>query len=89
VVDLQSAISYSCWQVIEAAVTGANSLDDKAIAQWLRSNTVNAIIGPLRWTGPNNYVSGSDLYKVKQLQDGNWVVVWPRDSAAPGARIRG
>ena len=88
-VDLQSAISYACWQVIEAAVTGAGSLDDKAIAQWLRANTVNAIIGPLRWTGPNNYVSGSDLYKVKQLQDGNWVVVWPRDSAAPGARIRG
>ena len=26
---------------------------------------------------------GKDIYKVKQLQDGKWVVVWPKEFAAP------
>jgi hypothetical protein len=33
----------------------------------------------------NNY--GDDLSKVKQVQDGKWVVVWPKEFAAPGARL--
>ena len=41
--------------------------------------------GRLRFDGPNNY--GDDLFKVKQVQDGKWVVVWPREFAAPGARL--
>jgi branched-chain amino acid transport system substrate-binding protein len=43
------------------------------------------MIGPLRFDGPNNY--GDDLFRVKQVQDGKWVVVWPRALAAPGARL--
>jgi len=50
-VENQSAISYSSWQTLEAAVTGAKSLDDKAIAQWLKKNPVDAIVGRLRWDG--------------------------------------
>jgi hypothetical protein len=46
---------------------------------------VNTIIGRLRFDGPNNH--GDDLSKVKQLQDGNWVVVWPKEFAAPGVRL--
>jgi enoyl-CoA hydratase/carnithine racemase len=42
-------------------------------------------IGTLRFDGPNNY--GDDLFKVKQVQDGKWLVVWPREFAAPGARL--
>lgn len=86
-VENQSAISYSAWQTLEAAVTGAKSLDDKAIAQWLKKNPVDAIVGRLRWDGPFNYIYGSDLYKVKQNQGGKWVVIWPKEFAAPGARL--
>jgi hypothetical protein len=32
-------------------------------------------------------VLGDDLSKVKQVQDGKWVVVWPKEFAAPGARL--
>jgi branched-chain amino acid transport system substrate-binding protein len=32
---------------------------------------------------------GKDLYKVKQLQNGKWVVVWPKEFAAPGASLIG
>src|SRR3954470_17821929 len=86
-VDLQSAIAYAAWQVLEAAVTATKGTDDKAIAAWLRKSEVKTIFGPLKWSGPQNYVEGSDQYKVKQLQQGRWVVVWPTQFAAPGAKI--
>jgi branched-chain amino acid transport system substrate-binding protein len=86
-VDLLASIAYASWEVLEAAVTGAKSLDDKALAAWLRKNPVETIMGPLRWQGPNNYVMGQDIYKVKQLQGGKWVVVWPKEFAAPGAKL--
>lgn len=84
-VDTQAAGSFAAWQLLEAAVTATKSLDDKALGQWLRANRVDTIIGRLRFDGPNNY--GDDLFKVKQVQDGKWVVVWPREFAAPGARL--
>ena len=91
-VDLHASIAYSTWQTLEAAVNGAKSLDDKALAQWLRANQVDTVMGRLRWEttadGPVNYVMGQDLYKVKQVQDGKWVVIWPREFAAPGARVQ-
>ena len=84
-VDIQAAASYTAWQLLEAAVTATKSLDDRALAQWLRANRVDTIIGKLRFDGPNNY--GDDLSKVKQVQDGKWVVVWPKEYAAPGAKF--
>jgi branched-chain amino acid transport system substrate-binding protein len=86
-VDLQSAIAYAAWQVLEAAVTATKGADDKAIAAWLKKNEVKVIFGSLKWTGPQNYVEGSDQYKVKQLQQGRWVVVSPAQWAAPGAKV--
>ena len=84
-VETQVAGSWAAWQCLEAAVTATKSLDDKVLAQWLKKNRVDTIIGKLRFDGPNNY--GDDLFRVKQVQDGKWVVVWPREFAAPGARL--
>ena len=83
--DTQAGSSYAAWQIMEAAVTATKSLDDKPLAQWLRANRVDTIIGKVRFDGPNNY--GDDLSKIKQVQDGKWVVVWPKQFAAPGARL--
>jgi ABC-type branched-subunit amino acid transport system substrate-binding protein len=84
-VDTQASGSFAAWQLIEAAVTATTSLDDKVLAQWLRKNKVDTILGRLRFDGPNNY--GDDLSKLKQVQEGKWVVVWPKEFAAPGARL--
>ncbi len=84
-VDVQAAASYTAWQLLEAAVTATKSLDDKVLAHWLRTNRVETITGKLRFDGPYNY--GDDLLKVKQIQDGKWVVVWPKEWAAPGAKL--
>jgi ABC-type branched-subunit amino acid transport system substrate-binding protein len=86
-VELQAAASHATWQTLEAAVKGANSLDDKLIAAWLKKNRVDTIMGTLRWETENNYTPGGELYKVKQLQDGKWLVVWPKEFAAPGAKV--
>jgi ABC-type branched-subunit amino acid transport system substrate-binding protein len=84
-VDVQAANSFAAWQVLEAAVTATKSLDDKVLAQWLKKNRVDTVLGKLRFDGPHNY--GDDLFKIKQVQDSKWVVVWPREFAAPGARL--
>jgi ABC-type branched-subunit amino acid transport system substrate-binding protein len=85
-VEVQAAASYSAWQILEAGVAAARSLDDKAIGAWLKANRVDTLQGRLRFNGTGNY--GDDLMRVKQVQDGQWKVVWPRDSAAPGARLQ-
>lgn len=85
-VEVQAAASFSAWQILEAGVRGANSLDDKAIAGWLRKNRVDTIQGKLRFDGPGNY--GDDLMKIKQVQGGSWKVVWPESFAAPGAKLQ-
>lgn len=85
-VEVQAAASFSAWQILEAGVRGAGSLDDKKIAEWLRKNRVDTIQGRLRFDGPGNY--GDDLMKIKQVQNGAWKVVWPQAAAAPGASFQ-
>ena len=85
-VETQAAVSFAAWQMIEAAVNGTKSLDDKKMAEWLRKNTVDSIVGKLRFNEqPGNF--GDDLQSVKQVQNGKWVVVWPARLAAPGTKL--
>ena len=84
-VEVQAAASFTAWQILEAGVTATRSLDDKQIADWLKKNRVETIQGNLRFDGPSNY--GDDLMRIKQVQDGKWLVVYPPEFAAPGARM--
>jgi branched-chain amino acid transport system substrate-binding protein len=83
--DVQAAASFSAWQIIDAAVTNTKSLDDKKMTEWLKTHTVDALVGKLRFNGPHNY--GDDLTKIKQVQNGRWTIVWPKQYAAPGASL--
>jgi branched-chain amino acid transport system substrate-binding protein len=85
VADVQAGSSYTAWQIVETAVTQTRSLDDKVLAQWLNKNQVDTITGKLRFNEIGNY--GDDLSKLKQVQDGRWVVVWPKEAATPGAKL--
>jgi branched-chain amino acid transport system substrate-binding protein len=85
-VEVQAAASYTAWQILEAGVRGANSLDDRKIADWLHKNKVDTIQGRLHFDGPNNY--GDDLMKIKQVQGGTWKVIWPASYASPGASLQ-
>ena len=83
--DMQAALGYAQWQVLHAAVTATKSLDDKALANWLRTHSVDTLLGRMRFNGTHNY--GDDLSKVKQIQSGKWITVWPKESAAPGVKF--
>jgi branched-chain amino acid transport system substrate-binding protein len=85
-VETQAAASFSAWQIIEAAVLATKGLDDKAMAAWLRANKVDTIQGRLRFNERGNF--GDDLNRVKQVQNGNWVTVWPKAWAAPGTQLQ-
>jgi branched-chain amino acid transport system substrate-binding protein len=85
-VEVQAAASYTAWQILEAGVRGANSLDDRKIADFIRKSRIDTIQGRLRFDGPGNY--GDDLMKIKQVQGGTWKVVWPTSFAAPGASLQ-
>jgi ABC-type branched-subunit amino acid transport system substrate-binding protein len=85
-VEVQAAASYTAWQILEAGVRGAGSFDDKAIAAWLHKNKVNTITGQLRFDGPSNY--GDDLMKIKQVQNGRWVVVYPPQFAPLNVKLQ-
>lgn len=83
--ETQAGSSFAAWHLLETAVNATRSLDDKAIGAWLKANKVDTPIGRLSFEGENNY--GTELVKVKQIQGGRWVVVWPKESAAAGAKV--
>ena len=83
--DYQAALGHAEWQVLHAAVTATQSLDDKVLAQWLRANEVKTVLGPMRFNSEGNY--GVDLAKVKQLQNGKWVIVWPTQFAPSNTKM--
>ncbi|NRF67539.1 amino acid ABC transporter substrate-binding protein [Aquincola sp. S2] len=85
-VEVQAGASYTAWQILDAGVAATKGLDDKAIAAWLRANRVDTIQGKLRFNGPSNY--GDDLMRVKQVQNGRWAVVWPKEFTAGGAKLQ-
>ncbi len=84
-VEVQAAASYTAWQILEAGVAATKSLDDKAIAAHLKANGATTIQGKLRFNGTGNY--GDDLMRVKQVQNGHWTVVWPKEFTAGGAKL--
>jgi ABC-type branched-subunit amino acid transport system substrate-binding protein len=85
-VEVQAGASFTAWQILEAGVNATKGLDDKAIGTWLKTARVDTIQGKLRFDGVGNY--GDDLIRVKQVQNGNWRVVWPK-SHANGAALLG
>ncbi len=85
-VEVQAGASYTAWQILEAGVKATKSLDDKAIGTWLKANKVDTIQGKLRFNETGNY--GDDLIRIKQVQNGHWAVVWPKEFAN-GAKLIG
>ncbi len=83
--ETQAGAGYSAWQILTGAVNATKSLDDETLTQHLKKNGAQTIVGKVRFDGPQNY--GDDLMRLKQVQDGKWVIVWPREVATPGKTI--
>ena len=85
IIDAQACGMIAEWQILEQAVNGAGSLDDEKIAAWLKKNKVNTIYGTARFDGPYNHGDAAQL--IKQVQNKEWKVVWPKEFAAPGVKL--
>ncbi len=86
-IDAQAAGMVSEWQILEQGVNGAKSLEDKQIAAFLKKNVVNTIYGPLKFDGLYNH--GAPAQLIRQVQNKEWKVVWPKEFAAPGVKLIG
>jgi branched-chain amino acid transport system substrate-binding protein len=74
-----AADAYAAAEVLSAAVKGVGSIDDQLkLADWIRSNSVDTILGPLSW---NEDGSPKGQFLVGQWQNGKPEIVLPEDAA--------
>ncbi|UQX86951.1 amino acid ABC transporter substrate-binding protein [Jatrophihabitans telluris] len=73
-----AANSYTAGQVLAAAVRAVGKVDQKAMASWLHSHTVQTIVGPLKWDS-TGVPEGSLL--LAQWQSGQLEIIAPASAA--------
>jgi branched-chain amino acid transport system substrate-binding protein len=73
-----AANSYTAGQVLAAAVKAVGRVDQKALASWLHSHTVQTIVGPLKWDS-TGVPQGSLL--LAQWQASGLQIVAPKTAA--------
>jgi branched-chain amino acid transport system substrate-binding protein len=85
--ETQAAASWNAWQILTEGVKGANSLDQKAICDSLHAKGAQTTFaGQLSFDPTVNNFWPTNL-GIKQIQNGDWVMVWPATRAA--GTIRG
>lgn len=85
--ETQAGASWAAWQVLTAGVEGCGCLDHDEIGDWLLNNTIPTVQGDFDYRADEqNY--GDDIQTIKQIQDGDWYVVWPDDVASEGRTLR-
>jgi branched-chain amino acid transport system substrate-binding protein len=85
--ETQATSTWTAWEILAAGVEGAGSLDQDEICEYLIENGAETTFhGHLRFDpDQNNFWETTS--GIKQIQDGDWVMVWPEDRAA--APLRG
>jgi branched-chain amino acid transport system substrate-binding protein len=74
-----AADAYAAGQVLQAAAEAVESIDDQeALADWLRENEVETILGPLSWDDTG---APTGEFLIGQWQGGEAQIVLPEDAA--------
>lgn len=82
-----AADGYAAGQVLQAAVEGVGSIDDQlALADWLRENSVETILGDLEW---NDDGSPIGEFLIGQWQDNAVEFVLPEEFATTDKLVEG
>lgn len=86
--ETQATGSWTAWEILAAGVEGAGTVDDQqAICDFLHENGVESTFHGHLEFDPEDNNFWPPTQTLKQIQDGDWVVVWPEDRAA--AELRG
>jgi branched-chain amino acid transport system substrate-binding protein len=82
-----AADAYAAGQVLQAAVEAVGSIDDQAaLADWLRENEVETILGPLSWDETG---APEGEFLIGQWQDGRVEYVLPEEAATTDHIVMG
>lgn len=74
----KAADGFAAGQVLQAAVTAVGKLDQPALADWLRANSVPTILGTLKWSATGE---PQTAFMLAQWQNGKVEVVSPKEAA--------
>jgi branched-chain amino acid transport system substrate-binding protein len=86
VFETQAAASWNAWEILTQGVEGAGSLEHQEICDYLHENGVDlTFTGPVAFDQEVNNFWDTNL-GLKQIQDGDWVMVWPAERAAADLR---
>ncbi len=85
-VDSQAGNEYCGWQILIAAVNATKSIEDAKLADWLDKNSVDTIAGTRNFKGLN-HTSETDQQQIRQVQNGRWVSVYPKEMTTPGTKL--
>lgn len=73
-----AADGYAAAQVLQKAVEEVGEIDQTKLADWLRENTVDTILGPLSWDETG---APEQAFLLAQWQSGDEEIVLPEDAA--------
>lgn len=82
VFESQAAASWNTWEILAGAVEGAGTLDQQAICDYLHEEGVETTLNGHLEFDPEVSNFWETNVGIKQVQDGDWVMVWPEDRAA-------
>lgn len=86
--ETQAGASWGAWQVLVAGVEGCQCLEQEEIADYLLNNPIETVQGTFEFR-PDEQNYGDDIQTIKQIQDGQWYVVWPDEAATEGRTLEG
>jgi branched-chain amino acid transport system substrate-binding protein len=85
--ETQAAASWNAWETLVAGVEGSESLEHQDICDHLHEEGVDSTFSDQLDFPPDDNNFWPSTLRLKQIQDRDWVMVWPEDRAA--AELRG
>ena len=80
--ETQATGSWTAWEILVAGVEAAGDLDQAAICDALHADGADTTFHGNLAFDPEQNNFWETTQGIKQVQDGDWIMVWPEDSAA-------
>ena len=80
--ETQATASWNAWEILVAGVEGAGNLEQQAICDALHANGAETTFSGKLTFDPAQNNFWPSTQGLKQIQGGDWVMVWPADRAA-------
>ncbi|MFC7272879.1 amino acid ABC transporter substrate-binding protein [Paractinoplanes rhizophilus] len=82
VFETQATASWNAWQILTEGVKAVNGTDQKKICDALHEKGVDTTFSGHLTFDPKDHNFWPTTQTLKQIQNGDWVTVWPADKAA-------